>query len=259
MANWTFSTPNNQGFDATSAIWTGTEMIVWGGRFQGYPLPTELKNVGGRYNPTTNSWVNVSNTNAPTVRRNHVSVWTGSKMIVWGGYSANYTNTPITTGGVYDPVADSWTNMSNTNAPTTFVPQTAIWTGTEMIVFDDSPGLAKYLYRYNPSTNVWTTSPPFYPLSGSSGFTTIFTGKKIYYYGSGYNGFSIYDVATNTFDIPSVTLPAGYPVLTIPFADHTAVWTGLEMIVFGNSYGHILRPNFSVNATPTPYFFYKKN
>ena len=61
-----------------TAVWTGSEMIVWGGVGDGM-------NTGGRYNPSTDSWTATSTTNAPTRRLNHTTVWTGSKMIVWGG------------------------------------------------------------------------------------------------------------------------------------------------------------------------------
>ncbi len=43
-----------------TAVWTGSEMIVWGGS----PGPNEL-NTGGRYNPTTDSWTATSTINAP--------------------------------------------------------------------------------------------------------------------------------------------------------------------------------------------------
>jgi hypothetical protein len=43
------------------AIWTGSEMIVWGG--VGY---YGVLNTGGRYNPSPDSWTLTSLTNAPT-------------------------------------------------------------------------------------------------------------------------------------------------------------------------------------------------
>ena len=64
-----------------TAVWTGSEMIVWGGGASG---PTYL-NTGGRYNPSTDSWTATSTTNAPGARSGHTAVWTGSEMIVWGG------------------------------------------------------------------------------------------------------------------------------------------------------------------------------
>src|SRR5712675_1695015 len=63
------------------AVWTGSEMIVWGGGTTG---PTYV-NTGGRYNPGTDSWTATSTTNAPSARSGHTAVWTGSEMIVWGG------------------------------------------------------------------------------------------------------------------------------------------------------------------------------
>ena len=61
-------------------VWTGKEMIVWGGGFPGL-------NTGGRYNPVTDTWTATTTTNAPTARQWHATVWTGSEMIVWGGPS----------------------------------------------------------------------------------------------------------------------------------------------------------------------------
>ena len=46
-------------------------------------------NDGGRYNPTANSWTAVPTTGAPAARCDHTAVWTGSEMIVWGGYGGS--------------------------------------------------------------------------------------------------------------------------------------------------------------------------
>src|SRR6478672_1054418 len=43
-----------------TAVWNGTEMIVWGG------LGPSIFNTGGRYNPDTDSWTATSTTNAPS-------------------------------------------------------------------------------------------------------------------------------------------------------------------------------------------------
>jgi hypothetical protein len=62
------------------AVWTGSEMIVWGGLDGG-----TFFNTGGRYNPSTDRWIATGTTNAPEARCVHTVVWTGSEMIVWGG------------------------------------------------------------------------------------------------------------------------------------------------------------------------------
>ena len=85
-------------------------MIVWGGTAGGL----NFLNTGGRYNPSTDSWTATSTTNAPAGRVYHTAVWTGSQMIVWGGYDSS---TYFDTGGRYNPSTDSWTATSTTNAP----------------------------------------------------------------------------------------------------------------------------------------------
>ena len=77
-----------------TAVWTGSEMIVWSGRSYFGDRDT-----GGRYDPSTDSWKATSTTNAADGRALHTAVWTGSEMIVWGGnaFSVGTTNS----GGRY--------------------------------------------------------------------------------------------------------------------------------------------------------------
>jgi len=72
-----------------TAVWSGSEMIVWGGNDGFGNL-----DIGGRYDPSTDSWTATSTTNAPSARSQHRAVWTGTEMIVWGG-----TPGPLNTGG----------------------------------------------------------------------------------------------------------------------------------------------------------------
>src|SRR5262249_55591601 len=46
-----------------TAVWTGSEMIVWGGTDR-----TNAFNTGGRYIPSTDSWTATSTVNAPSMR-----------------------------------------------------------------------------------------------------------------------------------------------------------------------------------------------
>ena len=83
MDSWTATSITNapNGRYEHTAIWTGSEMIVWGGFIGGFPL-----NNGGRYNPGTDSWTATSTANAPSGEASTTAVWTGSEMIVWGGW-----------------------------------------------------------------------------------------------------------------------------------------------------------------------------
>src|SRR5438105_42762 len=93
-------------------------------------LPTRgANNTGGKYTPGTDSWAVTSTTHAPTARWNHTAVWTGSEMIVWGGFKSPLF---FNTGGRYNPTQDSWTATSITNAPDARWMHTAVWSGSEM-------------------------------------------------------------------------------------------------------------------------------
>ena len=108
-------------------------MIVWGGE------DDTFLNTGGRYNPSTDSWVATSTSNAPEARAWHTAVWTGSnEMIVWGGYGGGPNE--LNTGGRYHPGTDTWTVTSTINAPIAREGHTAVWTGTEMLVWGGVTG-----------------------------------------------------------------------------------------------------------------------
>src|SRR5438093_12631892 len=88
--SWTTTSTTNAPTARSShtAVWTGSEMIVWGGCHDLFCNPL---NTGGRYNPGTDSWTATSTTNAPNPRINHTAVWTGSEMIVWGGAGGSWS------------------------------------------------------------------------------------------------------------------------------------------------------------------------
>src|SRR5437762_1185426 len=101
---------------------------------------------------TDDTWTATSLTNAPAARDSHTVVWTGSEMIVWGGYNGS---SEVNTGGRYNPSTDSWTATSTTNAPAARVSHTAVWTGSEMIVWGGANDVDWFNTggRYDPSTD----------------------------------------------------------------------------------------------------------
>jgi N-acetylneuraminic acid mutarotase len=207
-------------------------MIVWGGSEIEIDIPT---NTGGRYDPASDTWVATSTTNAPSARDSHAAVWTGSEMIVWGGFGIPLTNT----GGRYDPASDTWVATSTTNAPSPRSGHTAVWTGSEMIVWgginvtqtNNTGG------RYNPATDTWVaTSTTWTTPSARSSHRAVWTGSEMIVWGgvpsqvgNPTNTGGRYDPASDTWVATSTAnAPSGRYL-------HTAVWTGSEMIVWGGS------------------------
>jgi hypothetical protein len=137
-----------------ASVFSGTEMVVWGGcgsSFSGYcsyPLDS-----GGRYNPTTDSWVATSTTGAPTPRKAAQAVWTGTYLVVWG-------NGGDPSGGRYAPASDSWSATSTgTYCPAGRHDHSLVWSGTYAIVWGgelDPGGLTNTGGRYDPSADGWS-------------------------------------------------------------------------------------------------------
>ena len=180
---WTATPGPADGRVLHTAVWTGSEMIIWGGQYFDTPL-----NTGGRYSPSTDSWTATSAASAPTGRLNHTAVWTGSEMIVWGGDDGIFFRAASwisDTGGRYNPGTDSWTTTSTINAPAARNLHTAVWTGSEMIVwggFGDSGGLNTG-GRYNPGTDSWTATSTTNAPDGRAYHTAVSSGSEMIIWG----------------------------------------------------------------------------
>jgi N-acetylneuraminic acid mutarotase len=217
-----------------TAVWTGSEMIVWGGD----DVNALSLNTGGRYNPTTDSWTATSIVSAPDARGGHTAVWTGTEMIVWGGLFFDGSNYHyLNTGGRYNPTTDSWTATSNVSAPNARDGHTAVWTGGEMIVWGGAD-LSTYFNtggKYNPGTDNWTATSIVSAPDARDGHTAVWTGAEMIVWG-GRNNISPYYLNTGGKYNPgtdswTVTSTTGAPTGR---AFHTAVWSaGNEMIVWG--------------------------
>jgi N-acetylneuraminic acid mutarotase len=243
-----------------SAVWTGTEMIVWGGAPSGLPAT----DTGGRYNPSTDSWTATTLTNVPRARLGHTAVWSGTEMIIWGGDNgtgpmgdaSNYNLGPgayaLNDGARYNPATDSWTTLPATGAPTQRLAHTGVWTGSEMIVWggfgcsDSSCSSPAYLAngaRYNPSTNSWVSSStlnsgPTNP-SGRIWHSAIWTASEMIVWGGltqdTVNGFEYLDDGGRYSPSTDTWVPVTTPASNVPGGRglHSAVWTGSEMIIWG--------------------------
>jgi hypothetical protein len=196
-------------------------MIVWGGTDGLNPM-----NTGGLYDPDKDNWTATSVTNAPSVRKYHPAIWSGSEMIVWGGYDTSAT--PVGTGGRYNPASNSWTAIP---ASSPDGGHTLVWTGDSMLVFGGN-SLSKYrgtVKRYTPATGLWGIPPPPGTPAPSSGQSAIWTGSLAIFWGGGSPQGWKYDPALDLF---TPTTTNGAPSAR---SGNAAVWTGSEMIIWGGS------------------------
>jgi len=226
--------------DSHSAVWTGAEMIVWGGVDYGDSLNL---NDGSRYDPIYDSWTATSMIDAPLVRQLHTAIWTGTEMIVWGGYGDLGA---LDSGAKYNPTSDSWTETSPTDAPAARVYHTAVWTDTEMIVWGGYDADVTYFNdgaRYDPLYNHWTAISSSGAPDARYLHTAVWNGSEMmvwggyysewvdeYYYEYYYDTGGEYDPAADSW---TALDPANAPSAR---TYHTAVWADTHMIIWGGYY-----------------------
>ena len=64
-------------------------------------------------------------------------------MILWGGYNGSV----LDTGGRYNPAADTWIAINSGTAPIARDDHTALWIGSEMIVWGSRPQWVFFRWR----------------------------------------------------------------------------------------------------------------
>ncbi|MCB1641276.1 MAG: hypothetical protein KDI37_06050 [Xanthomonadales bacterium] len=132
---------------AHSAVWTGSEMIVWGGDDGNVRTDT-----GGRYAPTTDRWgAPTSTTESPKrtlVPQRGVERQRNDRLGRLG-----LRHRPGT-GGRYNPVSDTWgaaTALGGT-APSARCRHSAVWSGSEMIIWGGFDGNSALYFPYDTAS-----------------------------------------------------------------------------------------------------------
>jgi hypothetical protein len=129
-----------------TVVWTGEEVIVWGGTGGG----RTRNNDGAAFTPGADTWREIAvSPLQPTTY--HFATWTAAEMLVVSGTEA----------AAYDPGADSWRSIA---APPFAVGGTegawyatsGVWTGSEYVV--SAP--PDRVIAYSPATDAWSSLPP---------------------------------------------------------------------------------------------------
>ncbi len=164
-------------------------------------------------------------------------VWTGSDVIVWGGCS---NRGGFGDGAAYDPQRDEWEEIAE--APVQgCLRSSVVWTGQHMIVFDGHGGAA-----YDPRRDEWEAISAA-PLLAAGEGTAAWTGTSMVVSGG-----------STGPDVGYLTVAAAYdptrkrwkllPGLPAPRADHSTIWSGRSLIVWGGATegGHSLADGASL-------------
>jgi len=227
-----------------TSVWTGSEMIVWGGEYYTATGSTVALGSGASYEVAGYAWTSLPTSGAPSARSGHFAVWSGNEMIVWGG--RDVSSNVVWNGGRYRPSTKTWAAVTSTNAPSARYGHSVVSTGSEMIIWGGyttgpNPDLNTGA-RYNPASNAWTATATAGAPTARYLHCAVWTGTEmIVWGGSDSNGNKLftgarYNPATNTWTAMTTT---GAPSARTEFS---TMWTGSEMIIWGGT-----APNTLVN------------
>ncbi len=209
-------------------------MVVWGGVVNDPAHPASLGKFavesgnGGAYDPETDRWSPVSSTNAPSTRESVGAVWTGSRVIVWGGGQRREPDDialmPLGDGALYDSETDAWEPMRAAKPLVSF--RRSFWTGNEMLVWagtDDGGGAA-----YDPTKDSWR--PVSQDGAPARSNVSVWTGSHLLVPPASLatTDGGVYDAAAGKW---TVMAQSGLSPRAVP----CAVWTGSEMILWGGA------------------------
>ncbi len=220
-----------------SVVWTGNDIIVWGGYDSGF------SNNALVYNLENDSWTLLAPSgNCPSARWDHTAVWTGTKMIIWGGAD---NDAFLNTGGIFDPVTGEWESTSTADGcPTPRINHRAIWTEKGMLIWRGNSKDGTFFNDgalYNPETDEWTPVPGLTNVPAWVGrHTFTSTGDKAIMWGGeeGSEPFALDLKYVNNGYIFFVENQSWRKMNRGKYCPthrtgHSAVWTGTSLIVWG--------------------------
>ena len=152
-------------------VWTGREVIVWGGYTFDPDYDPVYPNTGSRYDPALDRWTDMPVSGSPALGGSGTTLWDGEGMILRTHDGHFYRYVP----------ASGWSRISTVNEPGGFT-QTMVWTGEHVIVWGWY-GARDRGARYDPRSDSWT--PLSQPMQGGSrhSHTAAWTGNLMILWG----------------------------------------------------------------------------
>lgn len=191
-------------------VWTGEEMIVWGGISRTGDIQVEAD--GAAYDPAADTWRRIAP--APLGVLGDVgtgAAWTGTTAVFWAGNSPDGQ----AAGGVYDPATDSWVRLPDgpLGPREGYV---SVWTGIELLILGGTSGdgfAQPVAAGVAPDTGSWRLLAGLKELGAFIPTGAVWAGDRVYIAGTRYlcpeagssctestPVFLAYDPSTDRFD-----------------------------------------------------------
>jgi hypothetical protein len=167
-----------------AAVWTGREMLVWGGTTIPDPVGAPGRGrpaAGVAYDPARRTWRQLPAPPRELGRGDQWMAWSGRELLV-GGVEEAEAGGGGTVAAAYDPAADRWRLLPRSPDLTPgrghLLARTALWAGTRLLVWNHWSATARAandetgasarpdaepdgidLWAYDPAADRWTVLP----------------------------------------------------------------------------------------------------
>lgn len=255
-------------------VWSGRELIVWGGAGD-----LSAPESGGIYNPGRSKWRSMSPGNR-VPHLDSIAVWSGREMFVWSPPGAERNEPPF---AAYDPEMDTWRPILSPDGPTSGLSD-GVRLGDEILFYGES-GVSRFDFvagswrhvslENNPLANTSPSHPPIGVLGNDQFFMLVgadlaqydaardawrrvevppehrpaleearqalFTGSTLVFLPRGANAEPVPETLRPLVAVLYDPVDGRWwttPTLNAPVigSSRTYTWTGSELIVFGGGF-----------------------
>ncbi len=174
--------------------------------------------------PTPSAQAPASSTVPLAGRGDHVTVWTGNEVVIWGG-DVEAENMGVRLGGdvvyadgaAYRPSTGEWRSLPPSPLPGSEELASAVWTGSEVLILQAGEAAA-----WNPTTGSWrqVATPP-----GDGSFGLVAADGVVF------------DASAPAMWLPTDDRWETLSDLPAPLTQASSAWTGDALVVAGTQLG----------------------
>lgn len=235
--------PPDSRFAPFASVWTGAEVLSWGGLVLDPdrprttpgppdsgtpedPNPTRLRD-GLAYDPAEDTWTRIPPAPIPALW-DTVGAWTGEELLIWGDHRERDrpTRTIESVGAAYSHERDEWRHLPTPPEGPSY--RKALWTGDRLVLMGAAPDFSgrAAAAAYDPDADAWSRLPDS-PGGRFDWPRPVWTGDELLVLSTG-GKLAAYSPGSDSWDLRSLS-PLGYR------SSPMVRWTGERMIVLGGS------------------------
>ncbi|MCP3977055.1 MAG: hypothetical protein GY720_21415 [bacterium] len=223
------------GRQGAAVVWTGDQLLVWGGYQAGLGRPLDtVTDSGGVLDPANDVWISMP-PSPLSGRAGAAALWTGDEMLIMGGGGPD--------AAAYDPATRLWRELERYEVPQN---PAAVWTGSEAILWG---GPGSYGVAYDAVNDRWrniSTAPASEWSSPEAVWIgtpkAVWTGTEMIVWGVTVLASSPAAEPVAALDIaaynPATDSWRQFAPSSVDFelSQVAGVWTGTEILLFGANF-----------------------